>query len=196
MHTTSRRLAATLTAMTALAAVAPPLAANPVKSLYTTLEPSACRMLERHEHGNTYTCPGLDARWPVWLAEGDDRTFVSFGRAADKRRAATQTLGAFNTPFTDKARRATIEWRFTLRDGKPVPYATILRFHTSRDGARGDVLVVTRVTADEACQVARIDAFANPNAIALARRVADEMARKFDCKRDPQVIGHTGRSPM
>lgn len=196
MHTTLSRPAAALMAIAAFAAVAPPLAANPLKSLYTTLQLSACRMVGRHEHGNAYACPGLDARWPVWLAEGDERTFVSYGRAAGKQRAATQTLGAFNTPFPDKAGRATIEWRFTLRDGKPVPYATILRFHTSRDGARGDVLVVTRVTTEEACQVARIDAVANANAIAIARRVADEMARKYDCKRDPQVVGHTGRSPM
>ena len=171
------------------------ISATTVKSLYTTLALEECRAVKQHEHGNTYLCPGLEG-WPVWLAEGDDRTFVSYGPEAEKRRAAGQTLGAFNSPFTDTARRATIEWRFVRRDGKELPYATILRFHTNRDGRRGDVLVVTKIGAGEACRVAAIDAFANADAIALARSVADEEARTFDCSREPRIIGKRGRSPM
>ena len=77
-----------------------------------------------------------------------------------------------------------------------MPYATIVRYFTKNDQRRGEVLVVTRVTETEACHVAYVDAVANPNAIIIARRVADERARKFDCKTDPARIGATGKSPM
>ena len=55
-----------------------------------------------------------------------------------------------------------------------MPYAAIVRYFTAVDGAKGEVLVVSRITATEACHVAYIDALATPEAIVLARRVADE----------------------
>jgi hypothetical protein len=192
---TRRAKRAVAAAMTAVLVAATAAGATTVKSLYTTLALADCKVVRKHEHGNAYACPGLEG-WPVWFAEGDDRTYVSYGAGGEKLRAAGQTLGAFNSPFAEKAPRATIEWRFVRRDGRPVPYATILRFHTSRDGRRGDVIVVTRVAAGEACQIARIDAFANPDAIALARSVADEEARTFDCRQEPRIVGRRGRSPM
>lgn len=190
--TGARALAATVLAV---AVAAGPAAATIPRSLYSTLVLAECRLVKRHEHGNAHVCPGLEG-WPVWIAEGDDRTFVSYGPKPETRRAAEQTLRAFNSPFTPKDLRATVEWRVVRREGKPVPYATILRFHTSRDGRRGDVLVVSKVSAEETCQIAWIDAFANPDAIALARSVADEVARRRDCKAEPEVVGRQGRSPM
>jgi hypothetical protein len=72
----------------------------------------------------------------------------------------------------------------------------IVRYFTKSQTKRGQVLVVTRVTDREACHVAYIDAVANANAIILARRIADEKARKFDCKSDPARVGAVGKSPM
>jgi hypothetical protein len=57
-------------------------------------------------------------------------------------------------------------------------------------------VVVTRVTDTEACHVAYIDALANPDPIILARRIADEQARAFNCLSEPSRIGATGKSPM
>ncbi len=71
-----------------------------------------------------------------------------------------------------------------------------MRFHTSRDGRRGDVLVVSKVSDAETCHVAYIDALANRDAIALARHVADRQSKSFDCSREPRTEGATGRSPM
>jgi hypothetical protein len=121
---------------------------------------------------------------------------VSAGPDAEKRRAATQTFGAFNSIFERGSDRATIEWRFDRRGERQIPYAIIVRFHTSSDERKGDVLVVSKVSASEACHVAYIDALANEDAIALARRIADGRARTFDCRRDPHPEGATGRSPM
>lgn len=177
------------------AAVVTPAAANPPKSLYTTIELRSCKQTQRHRDGGAWLCKGLEG-YPIYVAEGDLRMFVSVGRRPDKRKAATQTLGPFNSLFKGNANRATLEWRFVKRNGKVVPYATIQRYFTQNDTGKGEVLVVTKVTDTEDCHVAHIDALANPQAIALARKVADEEARKFDCKADPKPVGAVGKSPM
>ena len=171
------------------------VAVRPVKSLYTALDLARCDSIAKSDDGSRMRCEGLPG-YPVYVAEGDLRFFVSVGKDGEVRRAAQQTLAAFNTLFKGNSTRATLEWRFVIRDDKPAPYAMIARYFTKADSKRGQVLVVTRVTDTEACHVAYIDAVANPNAIVLARRIADERARKFDCKGDPVRVGATGKSPM
>ena len=65
-----------------------------------------------------------------------------------------------------------------------------MRFHTSRDGRKGDVLVVSKVSDAETCHVAYIDALANRDAIALARHVADRQSEEL---RLPPGAAHRGR---
>ena len=192
-----RSLAPTLVIAGCLApAIGPaPAAANPVKSLYTTGDLKICKQVKRHRDGGAWRCGGL-GDLPVYVAEGDLRQFVSVGANAEKRRAATQTLGAFNSMFEKGSTRATIEWRFDRRGERKLPYAIIVRFHTSRDGRNGDVLVVSKVSDAESCHMAYIDALANPDAIALARQIADRQAKSFDCRQEPRTEGETGRSPM
>jgi hypothetical protein len=172
-----------------------PAAANRVKSLYTTIDLKACKQIKRHADGGAWLCEGLPGA-PVYFAEGDLREFISVGADAEKRRAARQTLGPFNTIFEKGATRATIEWRFNRRGERKLPYAIIVRFHTSRDGRKGDVLVVSKVSETETCHVAYIDAKANKDAIAIARQIADTRTKTFDCRKDPVREGAAGRSPM
>jgi hypothetical protein len=166
-----------------------------VKSLYTTVDLKACKRMARLRDGAAWLCSGLGGL-PVYVAEGDLRQFVSVGTNAQKRRAAKQTLGPFNSIFEAGSERATIEWRFDRRGDRQIPYATIVRFHTSMEGRKGDVLVVSKVGAEETCHVAYIDALANRDAIALARQVADRHAKSFDCHSEPRTEGASGRSPM
>ena len=180
-----------------------------IKSRFTTVELKSCAAVQPDSDpgpassptsARAWTCDGLSG-YPVYVAEGDRHQFISFGPNANRRRAATQTLKSANSVFTPDHSRATVEWRFRRRDGRDVPYATIMRFYTSSgskgDVIRGDVLVVSKVTPTDACQVARIDALANPDAIIIARSVADELSPTFDCRTDQlRVIGATGRSPM
>lgn len=165
------------------------------RSVYTTLDLAHCATLQSNPDGTTYQCPGLPGV-PVYFAEGDDRTFLSAGAGLAKSRAAQQTLKSFNSVFPKAGGRATIEWRFVIRDNRKVPYAMIVRYFTEIDTAKGQVLVVSRVTDKDTCHVAYIDARANPDAIVMARRIADERAPTFDCKRSPTVEGATGKSPM
>ena len=174
----------------------PAATANPLKSLYTTIDLKTCSKIKRHRDGGAWRCAGLPG-YPVYIAEGDLRQFVSVGIDGERRKAAEQTLGPFNSIFEANSTRATIEWRFVRREGRQLPYAAILRFHTSNDERRGDVLVVFKVSDKETCHVAHIDALANgADAIVLARKVADEEARAFSCRSDPQTRGATGKSPM
>jgi hypothetical protein len=161
-------------------------AANPLKSLYTTLELGKCRRVKTD--ARAWLCTGLDG-YPVYVAERGDRTFVSVGRDPDRRLAATQSLAVPNSLFKGNGKRATLEWRIVRRQGRPIPFATIQRYYTGPGPASGEVLVVTRVTETEDCHVAHVDALANPDAIAIARRIADREARTFDCKSGPRKVG-------
>ena len=69
-------------------------------------------------------------------------------------------------------------------------------YFTKADNANGQVLVVSRVSEKDTCHVAYIDARANDDAIVMARRIADEYARGFDCSHSPSAEGETGKSPM
>ncbi len=169
--------------------------ANPLRSRLTTIEVKTCTILNRHPDGNSYRCPGLKG-YPVYVADGDLRAFVSFGPSPEKRRAATQTLGAFNTIYEPKRTRATVEWRFRRTGGADLPYAAIMRVFTSNDTAKGEVLVVTRITPAETCHAVYIDAKANPEAMAMARAAADHLADSFTCAKGPQVLGARGKSPL
>jgi hypothetical protein len=85
--------------------------------------------------------------------------------------------------------------------GRGRPFAAIVRWNTflldARDtpdkAVRGQVLVVTRLSPGGVCHIGYVDALANGNANALARNIADERARAFDCGTDkPIIFGATG----
>lgn len=166
-----------------------------VKSLYTAIDLGACKAVASDREGEARICKGLPG-YPVYVLEGRSGTYLSVGLNAASRRAARQTLNAFNTLFDKAGRRSTVEWRFVVREQRPVPYATIVRYFTQGASGAGEVLVVTRVTDREACQVAYVDALANADAIVLARRIADTVAKTRGCPPEPVVHGLAGRSPM
>ncbi len=112
-----------------------------------------------------------------------------------QRKAQEQTLSSLNTIFEGTSRRATLEWRVHSDGEKMIPHATILRYYTRNDTGTGEVLVILHVDERETCQAGIIDALAEPEAMALARQVADSAARTFSCKDEPVVHGRSGKSP-
>jgi hypothetical protein len=112
-----------------------------------------------------------------------------------------RTAGS-SVPSSRRFRRSTIinnTIEFRLHSGDPAAFAAILRYRTADDDGqeRGHVLVVSKLDGGEACRIAYIDARANTDANALARRTADSMAGSFDCRRDqPKTIGATGISRL
>lgn len=165
----------------ALGGAASPSQAQQVSSSYTDLDLDQCTVVESDDFGSMWTCPGLKG-WPVVVQEGDLRMTVSYGVTATTEKAAEQTPPPFNHLG------GKIEWRVSNREGRWLPYATILRYFTAApDGSEapeGQVLVVTRLGTGTTCQIAYVDALANDDANELARQVADEKAADFDCDKD------------
>ena len=169
-------------------AVAPAAAEN--TSAYTRLDLAACRSIPPDPddplQSGEWWCDG-HGNWPVHVTEGDLRFFVSYGEDALDQPAAGTTLPAFNHLGP------TIEWRI---DGDGTALATILRWYTSSGdgGPDGQTLVITRLGGPgEVCHVGYVDARTNPDANAIARDVADNGARDFDCGRDtPLQYGLVG----
>lgn len=164
-----------------------------VRSLYTAIDLRRCELT--HGPGEAHRCGGLPG-YPVLVAQDADGAYLSIGQNAERHQAARQTLKAFNTLFHDGSQRSTVEWRFVVRDKRTIPYATIVRYFTHSKTGSGEVLVVTRIAPGEVCHVAYIDALATSDAIKLARRVADTIARKNGCPPEPEILGAQGQSPM
>ncbi len=80
----------------------------------------------------------------------------------------------------------------TAPNGKPRPFATILRWNVRLEDdertSTGRVLVVTRLNPGGVCQVGYVDARANPTANELAQQLADENARAFQCGKDKPIV--------
>ena len=181
-----RVMIAALTAIAAMGAV-PSRAADTLASAYTPLDLDRCRHTpgkEEEDYGE-WRCHGY-AGVAVYVTAGDQRTYVSYGRNAKKEPAAKQTLASFNGEGKN------IEWRGVRgADNKVKPFATIMRWSTTKSGedppVRGQMLVVTRL-GPPACHVGYVDARANTDANALAQQIADEHARNFRCGADKPVI--------
>jgi hypothetical protein len=175
-----------------------PAAAQSVGSAYTDYDTKKCA----HKGGRDvedygqWRCKGLNGM-AVLVSAGDQRMTMSFGPRAADEPAVGQTLQRFNDVY-----KARIEWRFARMAGGTVkPFAAIVRWNavplderTSRpQTASGKVLVVTRLGPGGVCHVGYVDALANRDAGALARKIADEHARTFRCDTDkPVILGATG----
>lgn len=168
-------------------AMAEPAAAQ--TSAYTALDLALCSQRPTDPRDElpliVWDCPGY-AGISVLVSESDGRISIAYGVAGPAELGLGQTLPEFNTVGE------TLEWRV---DGAGTPYATILRYliDPGDGGTRGEVLVVTRL-GNPYCHIAYVDALANTDANALARRAGDLFARSFDCDfNTPVWIGLGGR---
>ncbi|MDB5522674.1 MAG: hypothetical protein JWM58_437 [Rhizobium sp.] len=170
------------------------------ESAYTTLnfDDSSCRQIGDAPTEEDISlgvvrllCPG-HRDYPVEYNSGDERTSVHYG---DPSTATTESVWESFSPFNSVADK--FEWR--IENG--VPFAAIHRFMistgeeepapgTARGPVKGQVLVVSKVGQPgqpSGCVVGLVDALANPDANELARKIADELARGFQCGRDKAV---------
>jgi len=182
-------------ALTGLLALLGRADAQGLSSLYTSTAEKNCRVKDAPPDGSISICPGKGGLIVV-LTEADARQTVSIGRnpqAADNEPAASQSFRPFNSTTN------TVEWR--IANGKP--FAIIQRWHISDNEEQDkhgrpvgrNLMVVTRLPPGPVCHVAYIDARANPNPNELARKVADEAARDFQCGRDEvKIAGESGRA--
>ena len=156
------------------------------QSKYTSFDlEENCVFHSEYEAGASAYCKGYRG-YPVHFSEGDLRQMVRFGHLATLD-GQWESFGQFNRAGT------TIEWR--LEAGRP--FATILRWYISGEAAQatspaeGQVLVISTVASHDkprSCVVGYVDARANREANALAREVADTLARSFECGADEPLF--------
>jgi hypothetical protein len=164
------------------------------QSRLTTIDLERCRHVAKEPGGAAWTCPGLPG-YPIYI-EGRRHQVMSFGAQPDRRQSAKQTLVSENSIFAGK-RRPTVELRVErAADNRLVPFATIVRYYTTRGGSTGEVLVITKVDSKRSCRVALIDVHANANPMALARMWANANVSRMKCPEQPLVLGQHGKSPM
>jgi len=160
-------------------------------STYTDFDLKTCKQItpetsgEEGEGSGTFECKG-HAGIPVYFAEGDLRSLVSFGKGGEEACAFHQTFSGFNSVGN------TIEWR--LKNGKPI--ATILRWTVSYDSEDSSKtktwLVVTSLARGNTCHVGYVEG-AYPNANEEARKLADGYAEGFKCTTaKPVYIANAG----
>ncbi|MEJ1159840.1 hypothetical protein [Prosthecomicrobium sp. N25] len=184
-------LPAAALAAAALAALAGPArAAN--DSVFTDLDLKRCVVTERappdsdpdgKPEAYAWRCKGHES-WNVFVAEGDLRAGIAFGRG---RRF--QGDYAFFPKFSVTGPK--VEWRGPRKGDRVVPIGAVLRFRWDADGKRGSVLAVARLGESEAdtCVFAYVDAVANPDANAIASALVDDRAADAACGGDPQWVG-------
>jgi hypothetical protein len=169
--------------------VAVPAAAQEAKSVYTSMKSKQCKTEKtRDEDSAAWTCPGIDGL-VVAGYEGDARQSISVGRSralARKEPAADTFFGPPNIA------NDTIEWR--IPPGTDKPFAIIQRWTLiPSEDPRRSILVVTRLPPGPVCHVAYVDVAKNgAEANVIARKGADELAKTFDCKTAPQILGQRG----
>lgn len=168
-----------LAALAACVSSSHPAQAQDWTSHYTDTSFDRCTRLDRQNYGAEFACPGYRG-YPLWIAEGDLRFYVSYGFNARNEKAATQTLPAFNS-IGQK-----IEWLVDVdAQGNETPVASILRYYVSRSEAGNpdtQILVVTKISESNTCHVAYVDAGAEINANTIARQAAAELVPAWDCK--------------
>ena len=177
-------------AVTASSIAATAAPAETFSSIYTSIAAKHCRKhvdlkIDDTEYAVSRVCAGA-AGYKVYVDEEDLRETLTIGKTAKQaisEPAADDHFGAFNG-FED-----TIEWR-SGKDRKP--FAAIVGWyfadneHLEKSGRpkSAGLLVVLRLPPGPVCSIAYIDRAANPDANALARKAADEIARDFKCGED------------
>jgi hypothetical protein len=166
------------------AVITVPVFADAITSAYTDFDTKKCRHIpgkDVEDYGEWH-CKGYKGI-RVLMSAGDQRIQISYGKNAEEEPAASQTLASFN------GEGDRIEWR--IANGKP--FATIMRWSTTQTDDKGNrivgaVLVVTRLGPNGVCHIGYVDGKANKDANELARKIADDYARNFDCKKDKHII--------
>lgn len=165
-----------------------------IDSVYSDLHLERnCTLIGRaHEYSAQLRCEGV-AGHEVLLTDAHHRFFLRYQRQdADASSAIEPTSGWVTPAMTSFSGfnhvGDVVEWRRAETRGEMAPFATIQRwFVSSGTGAEHQVLVVSTVARepdDESCMVGYVDASATSQANQVARQIADERAREFDCGED------------
>ena len=163
----------------AIAGLATQAFASEVKSVYTKIDLKKCKQTQKPDQQvfeGAWACKGI-AGYDVFVAAGDSREMVSFGKTEANNCSGQKTFNGFN------ASGGIVEWR--VKAGKP--FAAILRWTVSIDPEdstkQATWLVVNKLNKGASCHMHYV-AGSFPNANDAARKAADEKAATFNCEKD------------
>ena len=148
--------------------------AGAIRSVYTSLGESECRVVRRDEEtgGTTSRCPGA-AGYALMVHDDDARMSIDVV-APGGRTHRLRYWAVITSAFSSLGPRA--EWR--MRDGKPI--ALIVRVNAFENPEVPDratsYLAVAKITPGETCVTDRIPPGADANE--AARRAADSSATR------------------
>ncbi|WP_323762316.1 hypothetical protein [Maricaulis sp.] len=167
---------------------------EPLGSQYTRIDEACVESQLPDEPVYEAVCPGLDG-WLVHILSGEHGSASAYARPGMAR------SGYINAPMRGLygGFHAVVEWRL---DGGEA-FATIHRYvhHNTPDVVEfyggieePNTLIVTALAAEggyAVCPVAFVDASALPDANLIARSVADDLARGWDCGNEPVRFNET-----
>lgn len=153
-------------------------AAQRAESVYTALDPRACRTtdFEREGQSSTQECPGVGG-YKLRVLEGDNRQSITVVRP-DGTQHPLDFWHTVSGAFSTVGPRA--EWRVRRRAGRVEPFALVVRFNANRQPDEPhkitSYLVVARLAPGRVCVTDRIEP--GPRANEEARRAADASASR------------------
>jgi hypothetical protein len=155
---------------------------------------------ESEWYASDWRCSGYEGRF-VYLAYGDEREGLAFGseQSATTDHMWHHRFGAWGP---------SIEWRGAQAGNTgQVPLAAIARYswniqmgtENEPPDIGADLAVISLGRGrDDTCIIAWVDTIANPDAVELARKRADEALSGNSCKagRQPERLGKFSRRPV
>lgn len=154
-------------------------AAQPNRSVYTSLDAKQCRTLKNDtsETGDYLgQCKGISG-YSLLLAEGDLRQNLTVVTPSGSKHSL-ELWSVISGGFSSLGSNA--EWRVNKQGNKLVPVALIVRFNASEDPENSNkitsYLAVTKITNSQICVTHKIGP--GPQANDNARRAADAAADK------------------
>ena len=139
-----------------------------------------CKITSETDTLIDFRCPGVFGV-DVWFLIGAARWFVAFHESEPAGLVLKQGFNRAHHPDLQ------IEWRF---DGnRPMAAIQIWRFYDGDELDEG-AYVITKIDGDSVCHMGLIDIAENPDALALARKLADSSAVAFSCENDPLWVGN------
>lgn len=139
-----------------------------------------CKIISETDAAVDFRCPGV-LGIDVWFSIGDARWTVAFHKNEPTGLVLNQGFNRTHHPDLQ------IEWRF--EGNRPMAAIQVWSFYDGDDLDQG-AYVITKIDGDDVCHMGLIDVAENPDALAMARKIADSSARTFSCENDPLWLGN------
>ena len=152
-----------------------------ITSVYTDLDEKKCKTIDKNEDEAwiVQECPGIGG-YKLEVVEGDIRQTINVISPSNKK-SELKLWSVVSPAFSYVGKKA--EWRIKTIEGKPRPFALIVRFDASEDPENPDkttsYLTVTKIDGDSACVTDVVKPIRNANV--KARELADSSSGK-PCK--------------